>query len=135
MDHTVVHFEIPADDPERAAEFYRKLLGWEIQKWEGAGEGEGYWMVSTVPADAEGRPARPGVNGGLMRRQHPDQRPVNYVEVEDVDRYAEEAVELGGAVVVPRTPVPGMGWFVCLRDTEGNVFGLWQPDPEAARAA
>jgi predicted enzyme related to lactoylglutathione lyase len=135
MAHTVVHFEIPADDLDRAAEFYRKLLGWEIRKGEEAGAGEGYWMVSTVPADAEGRPAQPGVNGGLMRREHPRQQPVNYVEVEDVDRYAADAVELGGAVVVPRTAVPGMGWFVCLTDTEGNVFGLWQSDPAAARAA
>src|SRR5207245_6346949 len=67
MDHTVVHFEIPADDPERAAKFYRELFGWEISRWgnpAGAGEGPEYWMVRTVPTDAKGQPTRPGVNGG-----------------------------------------------------------------------
>src|SRR3989441_13234384 len=67
MDHPVVHFEIPADDPERAAKFYRELFGWEISRWgnpAGAGEGPEYWMVRTVPTDAKGQPTRPGVNGG-----------------------------------------------------------------------
>src|SRR2546425_11401218 len=67
MDHTVVDFEIPADDPERAAKFYRELFGWEISRWgnpAGAGEGPEYWMGRTVPTDAKGQPTRPGVNGG-----------------------------------------------------------------------
>src|SRR3972149_1518157 len=81
MDHTVVHFEIPADDPERAAKFYRELFGWEISKWGGpvgGGEGPEYWMVRTVPTDAAGQPTRPGVNGGLMRRMMPGQTPRHY---------------------------------------------------------
>src|SRR2546425_4162483 len=74
MDHTVVHFEIPADDPERAAKFYRELFGWEISRWgnpAGAGEGPEYWMVRTVPTDAKGQPTRPGVNGGDELRHRP----------------------------------------------------------------
>src|SRR2546428_11628547 len=77
MDHTVVHFEIPADDPERAAKFYRELFGWEISRWgnpAGAGEGPEYWMVRTVPTDAKGQPTRPGVNGGDTSPTLPDQR-------------------------------------------------------------
>ena len=74
MDHTVVHFEIPADDPERAAKFYRELFGWDINRWEGAASGVSeYWMVKTVPTDAAGQPTAPGVNGGLMRRMMPGQ--------------------------------------------------------------
>src|SRR5262249_61118952 len=65
MDHTVVHFEIPADDPERATKFYRELFGWDIQKFAADG-GPEYWLVRTVPADAPGRPTRPGVNGGAV---------------------------------------------------------------------
>src|SRR2546428_8918775 len=75
MDHTVVHFEIPADDPERAAKFYRELFGWEISRWgnpAGAGEGPEYWMVRTVPTDAKGQPTRPGVNGGNNLPFQPD---------------------------------------------------------------
>src|SRR5512145_3168942 len=102
MDHTVVHFEIPADDPERAAKFYRELFGWEISRWEGAtGGGAEYWMVRTVPTDGAGQPTRPGVNGGLMRRMMPGQTPVNYVSVASVDEFVRRAEQLGAKVVVP----------------------------------
>ena len=146
MDHTVVHFEIPADDPERAAAFYRELFGWEIQKWGGAEGGDGksgsdggqsggggmeYWMVSTVPTDEQGRPTRAGVNGGMMRRQHPGHAPVNYISVENVDEFAKKAQGLGAEVVVPKTPVQGMSWFIWLKDPEANVFGLWETDMAA----
>ncbi len=137
MDHTVVHFEIPADDPERAAKFYRELFGWEIQRWsdpakpEGSGAGMEYWMVRTVPSDAQGQPTRPGVNGGLMRRMVPGQTPVNYIGVERVDDFVRNAERLGAKVVMPKTPVPGMGWFAQLQDTEGNVFAVWETNPAA----
>jgi uncharacterized protein len=130
MDHTVVHFEIPADNPERATKFYRELFGWEIQKSASDG-GPEYWMVSTVPTDAKGQPTRLGVNGGLMRRQDPGHQPVNYISVESVDDYAQKAKRLGAEEIMPKTPVKGMGWFAWLKDTEGNVFGIWQTDEQA----
>ena len=131
MSHTVVHFEIPADQPERAAEFYRELFGWKIEHMGGPMD---YWLVNTVPTDAEGRPSEPGVNGGLMRRMMPEQTPVNYISVENVDQFARKAESLGAKVVAPKTPVPGMGWFAQLTDTEGNIFAIWQHDPAAAVA-
>lgn len=156
MDHTIVHFEIPADDPERAVSFYRKLFGWEVKKWEtppaGGGKGGGsgkaggdggssgsaagagmeYWLISTVPTDEKGMPTRAGVNGGLMRRMQPEQRTVNYISVDSVEEFARKATGAGGRVVMPKTPVPGMGWFVLVNDTEGNTFGLWEHDEAAA---
>ena len=135
MSHTVVHFEIPADQPERAAEFYRELFGWEIKHLGAAGSGGiEYWLVQTVPTDAEGQPTEPGVNGGLMRRMMPGQTPVNYISVENVDEFARKAERLGAKLVVPKMPVPGMGWFSQLTDTEGNIFAIWQHDPAAAEA-
>jgi predicted enzyme related to lactoylglutathione lyase len=131
MDHTIVHFEIPADNPDRATKFYRELFGWEIEKWTSDG-GPEYWIVSTVPRDGKGHPSRPGVNGGLMRRQHAAHPPVNYVGVESVDEYARKAKRLGAEEVMPKTPVKGMGWFAWLKDTEGNVFAIWQSDEKAA---
>ncbi len=133
MDHTIVHFEIPADQPERAAKFYRELFGWNINRWENPG-GMEYWMVETVPTDPEGRPVRPGVNGGLMPRMHPGQVPVNYISVEDLDESVEKAERLGAKVLMGRHPVPGMGWFAQLADTEGNVFAVWQTDMNAGTA-
>ena len=135
MSHTVVHFEIPADQPERAAEFYRELFGWKIEHLGPAGGGGiDYWLVNTVPTDAEGKPTEPGVNGGLMRRMMPGQTPVNYISVENVDQFARKAEGLGAKVVVPKMPVPGMGWFSQLTDTEGNIFAIWQHDPAAVAA-
>ncbi len=134
MDHTVVHFEIAADDPERVAKFYRDLFGWEIKKWEGsAAGGIEYWMVRTVPTDAEGRPIRPGVNGGLMRRMFPGQAPVNYISVASVDEFVQKAERLGAKVLMRKEPVPGMGWFAQMTDTEGNVFAIWETDAKAGQ--
>ena len=132
MDHTIVHFELPADDPERAARFYRELFGWSITRFEGtAGGGMEYWMVQTVPTDDGGMPIRPGVNGGLMRRMFSGQQPVNYVNVESVDEYVRRAEGLGAKVMRGKTPVPGMGWFAQLNDPEGNVFAIWEMDAAA----
>jgi uncharacterized protein len=137
MDHTIVHFEIPADNPERAVKFYRELFGWEINRWEGSTderEGFEYWMVGTVPTNEEGMPTRQGVNGGLMRRMMPEQSIVNYIGVEDVDESVDRAQRLGAKVMMEKHPVPGMGWFAQLTDPAGNVFAVWQTDPQAGLA-
>ncbi len=136
MRHTVVHFEIPADDPERAARFYRELFGWEINRITGASNGgQDYWLVKTIPTDAKGHPTGPGVNGGLMRRMAPGLTTVNYIGVASVDDHVRRAERLGAEVVVPKMPVPGMGWFAQLRDPEGNIFALWQEDAGATGRA
>ena len=130
MDQTICHFEIPADEPERAMGFYRSLFGWDFDRV--PLPGMEYWYVKTVPTDEQGRPTRPGLNGGLMKKQHPQQPWANYVNVESVDESGRRAEALGGQIVLPRTPVPGMGWFLYIKDTEGNILGLWQTDPGAA---
>ena len=133
MDHTVVHFEIPADQPERAASFYRELFGWDIKQFEGgAAGGMEYWTVRTVPTNADGTPSRPGVNGGLMRRMYPNQVPVNYINVENVEEFVGRAARLGAKVLMGKTAVPGMGWFAQLTDTEGNLFAVWETDMSSA---
>jgi predicted enzyme related to lactoylglutathione lyase len=133
MDHTVVHFEIPADQPERAVKFYKELFGWDITKYEGD-VGMEYWMVQTVPTGEDGRPTRPGVNGGLMRRMFPGQAPVNYIAVESVDEFVRKAEKLGAKLLVGKQPVPSMGWFAQFTDPEGNMFAIWENDPNAGPA-
>lgn len=132
MDHTVCHFEIPAEEPKRAAEFYRGLFDWGIRAWDSPDNTVEIMMISTVPTDETGRPIRPGVNGMIMKRQHPQQPFANYISVESVDEYGARAEALGGQIIMPKTPVPGMGWFLYFKDTEGNILGLWQHDPAAA---
>ena len=131
MDSTIVHFEIPADDTERAAKFYRELFGWKIERWENS-NGIEYWMVETVPTNEQGMPVRPGVNGGMMPRMYPAQQPVNYIAVEDVNQAVAKAEKLGAKVMMGKTPVPGMGWFAQLTDPEGNVLAVWETDSSAA---
>ena len=93
--HRVCHFEIPADDPVRAKKFYEDMFGWEIKHYPEMD----YYGVMTGP---EGE----ALNGGLMKRQAPEQCIVNYIDVESVDAAANKVRELGGKVVMEKTPVP-----------------------------
>jgi uncharacterized protein len=117
------HFEIPADDPERAIAFYQTVFGWTFQKWEGPMP---YWMITTGP-DSE-----PGINGGLMPRQHPGQPCTNVVMVPDLDASMASVTSNGGNIAVPRMAIPGVGWLAYGVDTEGHVFGMMQADSKAA---
>lgn len=132
MDHTICHFEIPADEPERAATFYRGLFDWDIRVWDDPSNAHEIMMVKTVPSDESGRTIRPGVNGLIMKRQAPGQPFANYISVESVDEYGAKVEALGGQVILPKTPVPGMGWFLYFQDPEGNILALWQTDSAAA---
>jgi hypothetical protein len=117
-----IHFEIPADDPARAIAFYEAVFGWRFSKWEGP---MSYWLITT---GAEGEP---GINGGLMPRQHPDQPCVNTIGVADVDASVAVVERSGGQVAVPKMAIPGVGWLAYCKDTEGHIFGIMQPDPAA----
>lgn len=125
----VVHFEIYADQPDRALSFYSDVFGWETQKWEGP---QDYWLFSTGDA------AQPGINGGLIQRRYPESgtpgpipTTVNSIQVSSVDEFAAKVAGSGGQVVVPKRAVPGVGYIAYCQDTEGNLFGIYQPDPSA----
>lgn len=117
----VVHFEIPADDVQRATKFYSTVFGWKFEKWEGQ---QDYWFIETGPKE------QPGINGGMYKRQAPG----NYVNTVDVPSL-EEAIGIvtraGGKIVMPKTTVPGVGYFASCLDTEGNVFSIMQFDNKA----
>ncbi|ACL40730.1 Glyoxalase/bleomycin resistance protein/dioxygenase [Pseudarthrobacter chlorophenolicus A6] len=130
----VVHFEIPADDRGRAAEFYRQALGWTLEPVPGM---DYYTNVTTTPMDSSGRPTEPGaINGGMMDREADLASPVITVDVPDIDATLKAVESLGGAVVRAKETIPGMGHFAYFRDTEGNVMGLWEnlPANEASEA-
>ena len=125
MDHTIIHFEIPANDVEKIKKFYSDLFDWKIEK---LGNME-YYAITTVPMDEKGNLLRPGVNGGLYKKEQPQQQPVNYIYVESVDEYSKKVTDLGGNIVVPKMEVPGMGWFALAQDPEGNMFGIFETLP------
>jgi uncharacterized protein len=118
----VVHFEFPVDDPDRAIGFYTKLFGWTFNKW---GE-EDYWLIGT------GSEGEPGIDGGMGRRSPHNDIVVNTVDVSNLDECIMAVTANGGAVVMPKTAIPGVGWLAYCTDTEGNRFGMMQSDPEAA---
>jgi len=123
---TVVHFEIPADNPERAQKFYGQLFNWQIEKFPGPLFMD-YWTIATTTESGE-----KGLEGGLMERQHPEQRITVYIEVPSVDEYMEKVEKLGGQLLFPKMAVPGMGYVAVCLDPEDNQFGLWENDPNAA---
>jgi uncharacterized protein len=118
----VIHFEIPAAEPERAAAFYKKVFGWSIEKWPGPME---YWMVTT------GADGAPGINGGLLKKQAPTTATTNTIGVDSVEKAIAAVKSAGGKLVMPKTPIPTIGYFAYLEDTEGNLFGVLQSDANA----
>ncbi len=109
----IVHFDVPAEDIQRAKKFYENLFGWKFQLMPGEEE---YYGITTE----EG-----ALQGGLGQRRG-DQRIVNYVDVDDIDKYLNNVKKHGGKVLTPKIEVPGYGWLATCADTEENIFGLWQ---------
>lgn len=115
----VVHFELGADDPERAITFYKEVFGWKVDKWDGPMP---YWLIST----GEGEP---GIDGGLSHRGDSLEPTTNTIGVNSVDEYVDKIVAAGGTVVRPKMPIPGQGYLAYCTDTEGTPFGIMQMDP------
>ena len=117
----VVHFEINADDPARASKFYADAFGWKIDKWGGPMD---YWIVDT---GANG----PGINGGIQKRTNKALATVNTINVENLDAAVKKVESAGGTIVRPKNAIPGIGWLAYADDSEGNTFGMLQPDEKA----
>lgn len=120
----VIHFEIQADDVNRAKNFYEKTFGWEVHQMMKAEEGGmDYWGLRTGPDGT------PGINGGLYKRT-PENKLYTYdctVQVADIDKAVADVKKNGGSIRGEKTEIPGVGWFVQGTDTEGNKFGIMQP--------
>jgi uncharacterized protein len=114
MSGQVVHFEIPADDVERAKSFYAEAFGWQIQSMPEVD----YNMVATGPTNEQGMPTEPGsINGD---------KPVITIAVDDIDATLKQIESLGGSTAAPKMAVMDMGFAAYFNDSEGNLLGLWQ---------
>jgi uncharacterized protein len=121
---SVVHFEIPADDPKRASKFYTDVFGWNIMKWEGLMP---YWMLGTAESDEMGRPKKAGaINGGMGKREGPLKSVVVTVNVADIDKALQKIEKAGGKTVSKKQAIGDMGFAAYFKDSEGNVVGLFQ---------
>lgn len=123
-----VHFEIQARDPQRASRFYEIVFGWNVEQW---GDNP-YWLITT------GESTEAGINGGLMPRRGPDPTadgPVSAfvitMAVDDLDAKLKVVQEEGGSIAVPKAAVAGVGLLAYCKDTEGNLFGMLQPEPSS----
>jgi len=127
----LIHFEIHVDDMERAKKFYGDVLGWTFEDWS---DYAGMPYFGAVTGDAN----EPGINGALMQRQsaspsqdHPQNGYTCTMVVEDLDSTESKILNNGGKVVKPKHALPGMAWQGYYMDTEGNIFGIHQPDENA----
>ncbi len=119
----VIHFEIPATDTKRAVEFYQKVFGWKIDKY-GAEDME-YWLATT------GDEKEQGINGAISKKSEINPTTINTISVPSFEEAAKKIQESGGVVLSAKMAVPGIGYMAYCKDTEGNIFGIMQMDPNA----
>jgi hypothetical protein len=122
----VVHFEIPAEDLERAKKFYSDNFGWKLTQY--GPEMGNYVIVHTGPTDGNGMPEdKAFINGGLMPRNPEVTAPVVVIAVGDADEAVEKVKKSGGKLVGEILDIPGVGRYAYVQDTEGNVIGVIKP--------
>ncbi len=117
----VIHFEIPADNPERAVAFYEKAFGWKAQKYGDVN----YYLVNA------GEEKEVGINGAISERSQTNPVTTNTISVESYEEAVEKIKQAGGEILMPKTVVQGIGYMTYCKDTEGNIFGIMQTDPNA----
>jgi predicted enzyme related to lactoylglutathione lyase len=126
-----VHFEIHAADRARAKAFYEQLFGWTITH----NAAVDYYLIDTGAGE-------PGINGGIVQRMGPNPDPADptpviahmtTIDVEDLDATLAKALSLGGSQALPKMAIPGVGHLAYVKDTESNIMGLMQRDPNAGR--
>ncbi len=119
---SIVHFDIPADDTNRAKKFYSSLFGWKFESYMEMD----YHLITTTNLDGS-----PGVGGGIGKRTDPSSRIVDFFGVPSLDAAMQKVKDSGGSVVMGKMPVPKMGFMAVCLDTEGNTFGLFEENPAA----
>jgi predicted enzyme related to lactoylglutathione lyase len=111
----VIHFEIPADNPERAVKFYKKVFGWKIEKWQGSVP---YWIISNQEKEE-------GISAAIHGKDN-FKTVVNIISVPQIDDFLERITQAGGKIIMPKGEVPTGGYIAYAEDTEGNAFGVFQ---------
>jgi uncharacterized protein len=127
----VVHFELPYDNRERIAGFYRTAFGWEVTM---LGEDMGNYVLATTAkpetrAAASAEKPAGAINGGFFERKPdwPAQYPSVVIAVPDVAQAMAAVTGAGGKVLGEPMEIPGVGRYVSFFDTEGNRLSMLQP--------
>jgi uncharacterized protein len=125
----VVHFEMPYDNRDRMATFYRSVFAWQTQM---LGEEMGNYVLATTTETGDDGPKRPGaINGGFFPKKPdwPGQHPSVVIAVDDIKASVRKVTDAGGKVLGAQMEIPGVGQYVSFIDTEGNRVSMLQPIP------
>lgn len=131
MSNRIVHFDISAENVERAKKFYQDAFGWEINKWESDDmEGMSYYLIKTGPKEEE------GINGGMiLRKENPktgqEKAFTCTIGVSDIDEAIQKVKDAGGKITMDKMEMKGVGWFAAAEDSEGNFINLMQASPDS----
>lgn len=129
MPHQLSHFAIHVEDLDRARQFYGGVFGWTFQGFGGRPIGEFCQIL-----DAQGKRLAP-LGAMQSRRFNSAPQPLLGFEcsiaVSDVDAAAGAIERHGGKIVMPKAPIPGVGWIVKFLDSEGNLACAVQYDAAA----
>lgn len=120
---SVVHFEIPVDELERAKGFYKEMFDWELEDIPQMD----YTIARTSECDENKMPKKIGtINGGIRKRMNEKDSPLIVVDVKSIDNTLEKAKAKGSKVVLEKNQVGDMGYYAIITDSEGNLVGVWQ---------
>lgn len=111
-----LYLDFSAEDLERAVNFYNKIFGWQINKWDGPLE---FWEIKT------GEPNELGIGGGLSKRDRIGQWTTPFINVSSVDQYIAKIEASGGRIIRPKASLPGIGYSLLFKDTKSNTIGLF----------
>lgn len=115
----IIHFDISADNIQRAKKFYEQLFGWKIEKIP-AGPIE-YYLIETQTGTGE-----KGISGGIAKREKEYQKITNFIQVDSIDESIAKVIELGGQIMEQKAAIPSVGYIAGCKDTEGNIFGVME---------
>jgi len=120
---SVVHFELPADDLERAKKFYREVFDWDFKET----EVPDYDLAFTIELNEEGLPKDVGaINGAITIRDETLVTPLLVIKVDSIDGALEKIGSAGRKVLLTKMEIKGQGYYARFADSEGNVIGLWE---------
>ena len=111
----LVHFELPADEAQRAMTFYEQVFGWNFNRAQMEGAPEYYMLEGLDPG------------GAVYPSQEGERGPIVYFDTDDIDATIKKINDAGGKAE-DKQPIPTIGWFARARDTEGNPISLFQSD-------
>jgi predicted enzyme related to lactoylglutathione lyase len=115
-------FEIPVNNLKRAGKFYETAFGWKVNAHKG-----NYYHIETVKMDKNWVPwVKGAVNGGMFKRESKNEHMMLVIDVPSIEEALQGVKKAKGKIITAKTPAGDWGWWAQVKDTEKNVFELWE---------